>query len=151
MKRLFLILIVSIFFLTGCSKEKYFTCKIELYNEVQEYQFIAEYKVYYKKSYVTRIEKEEVYTSENEDTLDYFNEYKNLEYMNLNNLYGGITHTVEFKGNKVMLNANIDVSLMDIKKMIKNKYIDRDYVVSNKLTTGGIKKIYEEKGAICDI
>ena len=29
------------------------------------------------------------------------------------------------------------------------KYIDKDYVVSNKLTISGIKKRYEEKGAIC--
>jgi len=43
------------------------------------------------------------------------------------------------------------MNLVDIKKMIKNKYIDRDYINSNKLTTGGIKNIYKEKGAICDI
>ena len=43
------------------------------------------------------------------------------------------------------------IDLIDIKKMVKNKYIDRDYVVSNKLTTGGIKNMYKEKGATCDI
>ena len=49
------------------------------------------------------------------------------------------------------MNATIDMSVADIKKMVKNNYIDRDYVSLNKLTTGGIKLIYESKGATCDI
>ena len=49
------------------------------------------------------------------------------------------------------MNSIMDMNLIDIKKMVKNKYIDRDYVVSNKLTTGGIKNMYKEKGATCDI
>ena len=43
------------------------------------------------------------------------------------------------------------MELVDIKKMVKDKKIDKDYVISNKLTTSGIVKIYESKGAICDI
>ena len=147
----FSILCISILLLTGCSKEKYFTCKIDLYNDIQEYELNAEYKIYYKNSFVTKIEKEEIYISENEDTLDYFNEYKNLEYSNINNLYGGTTYNIDLKEDRVKMVANIDMNLVDISKMIKDKYIDRDYVVSNKLTTGGIKNIYKEKGAICDI
>ena len=151
MKRIFLILSLVCILLTGCSKEKYFTCKIDLNNEIDEYQLGATYKIYYKDSLVTKIEKEEVYTSSNEDTLKYFNEYKNLEYKNLNDLYGGTTYTVELEEEKVIMNATIDMSVADIKKMVKNNYIDRDYVSLNKLTTGGIKLIYESKGATCDI
>ena len=142
---------ISVLFFTGCSKEKYFTCKIDLTNKQQEYYLNAEYKIYYKNSFVTKIEKEEIYISENEDTINYFYEAKYLEYLNMNNLYGGTIYTLEKKESKVKLNASIDMETADIKKMIKNKFIDRDYVVSNKLTTGGIKNIYKEKGAICDI
>ena len=149
MKKVVLLLIIIL--LTGCSKDKYFTCKIDLNNEQMEYHLNATYKVYYKNSYVTKIEKREIYQTDNEDTYNYFNEAKNLEYVNLNNLYGGITHTISLEENKVILDATIDMSIVDIKKMIKNKYIDRDYVIGNNLTVGGIKNIYKEKGATCDI
>lgn len=152
MKRVFfVILLINLFILTGCSKEKYFTCKIDLENKNEDYKLNAEYKIYYNNSYVTRVEKKEIYNSNNEDVLEYFNEYKNLEYDNLNSLYSGVTYNVELKDNEIILNANLDMSLMDISKMLKDGYIDRNYVVSNKITTGGIKYIYKEKGAICDI
>jgi len=149
MKKIVLLLIIVL--LTGCSKDKYFICKIDLSNEQMEYHLSATYKVYYKNSYVTKIEKHEIYKTDNEDTYNYFNEAKNLEYTNLNNLYGGITHTMSLEENKVVLDATFDMSIVDIKKMIKNKYIDRDYVIGNNLTVGGIKNIYKEKGANCDI
>jgi len=151
MRKVFPGLFIFLILLTGCSKEKYFTCKINKDNEIQNYTLNAVYKVYYEKSYVTKVEKKEVYKTQNEDTLDYFYEYKNLEYVNLNNLYGGFTHEVKKNEDEVKLNATIDMSLVDIKKMKKDKYISSYYIVSNKLTTGGIKNIYEEKGAICDI
>lgn len=137
--------------LTGCSKDEYFICKIDLHNEQMEYHLNATYKVYYKNSYVTKIEKNEIYETDNEDTYNYFNEAKNLEYLNLNNLYGGITHTISLEDDKVILDATYDMSIVDIKKMLKNKYIDRYYVIGNNLTVGGIKNIYKEKGATCDI
>lgn len=149
MKRIVVLLIVIL--LTGCSRDKYFICKIDLNNEQMEYRLNATYKVYYKNSYVTKIEKQEIYETDNEDTYNYFNEAKNLEYLNLNNLYGGVTHTISLEENKVILDAVIDMQNVDIKKMIKNKYIDRDYVIGEKLTVGGIKNIYKEKGATCDI
>jgi len=143
------ILLISILLLTGCSKEKYFLCKIDLYNKVQEYELNAEYKVYYDDSYVTRIEKKEIYKTNKKDTLNYFNEYKNLEYTNINNLYGGVTHNIKKEIDKIILDASIDFSLTNINKMVKDKYIDGDYVIDDKLTISGIKEIYKEKGAIC--
>ena len=35
--------------------------------------------------------------------------------------------------------------------MEQDKKIDKDYVVGNRLTTSGIVRVYESKGAICDI
>jgi len=151
MKRLCALSFLFIILLTGCGKNKYFTCEINLDNNIQNYHLDAKYKVYYKNSYVTKIEKEEIYTSENEDTLNYFNEYKDLEYLNLNNLYGGTTYSVNLKGNKVIMKATIDMSLVDIKAMVKDKYLDKYYVSYNKLTTSGINSIYKSKGATCDI
>lgn len=150
MKKIFLTLILC-FILSGCSKEKYFICKIDLYNEIQKYELNAVYKVYYEKTFVTKIEKEEIYTSNEKNTINYFNEYKNIEYEDLSNLYGGIIYDVKTTRDKVKMTATIDMKLANIKKMVKNNYIDKDYVISGKLSVGGIKLIYKEKGAICDI
>ena len=148
MRKIFLI-IIFVLILSGCKKEEYFNCKIDLYNDIQEYELNAIYKVYHDGSFVTKVEKEEKYISNNEETLDYFFEYKNLEYQSIESLYGGITYNVDLKEDKVIMTSNIDMTITNIKKMIQNKYIDKDYVVSNKLTISGIKKRYEEKGAIC--
>lgn len=148
MRKIFLI-IIFVLILSGCKKEEYFTCKIDLYNDIQEYELNAIYKVYHDGSFVTKVEKKEKYISNNEETLDYFFEYKNLEYQSIESLYGGITYNVDLKEDKVIMNSTIDMTITNIKKMLKNKYIDKDYVVSNKLTISGIKKRYEEKGAIC--
>lgn len=150
MRKIFLIFIF-VLILSGCKKEESFICTINLYNDIQEYELNAIYKVYHDGSFVTKVEKKEKYISNNEETLDYFFEYKNLEYQSVESLYGGITYNVDLKEDKVIMNSTIDMTITNIKKMLKNKYIDKDYVVSNKLTISGIKKRYEEKGAICDI
>lgn len=149
MNRVFISLVL-LMLLCGCSKEQYFVCNSNFYNEVDNYTYKATYKVYYKNSFVTKIEKDEQYLSDNKDILKYFNEFKNLEYKSFYDLYGGITYDINLKNNKVILNSIIDMNLVDIKQMIKNKYIDKDYIISNKLTIGGIKKIYKEKGAKCN-
>lgn len=152
MKKIFYILcFVCIIFLSGCNKEEYFICKINVDNDIQEYHLSAVYKVYHEKSFVTKIEKEERYISKKEETLNYFEQYKDLEYKNLNNLYGGVTYSIGLEENKVILNATIDMSLVDVEKMVKDNYLDEYHVNSNKLTTGGIKMLYEQKGATCDI
>ena len=96
MKKYFVIFIL-LTCLTGCNKDKYFTCKIDLYNELQEYKLDSIYKVYYEDSYVIKIEKKEIYMSELEDTLKYLNQYKILEYENINNLYGKVEYSVKTK------------------------------------------------------
>lgn len=151
MKKVFIsILFITFFLLVGCTKEKSFNCKIDIYNEVDEYKLIANYKIYYKNTEVLKIEKEEKYISDNEKTLKYFNEYKKLEYENLNNLYGEVLYNISDSDNEVIINSTIDMEKLDVKKMKKDKYIDRDYVINNRLTTGGIKDLYENRGAICE-
>ena len=49
------------------------------------------------------------------------------------------------------ITTTIDLKLVDLEKMVKDKKIDKDYIVSGRLTTSGIVRIYESKGAICDI
>lgn len=146
-----IIVIMFILFLVGCSKNEYITCNIDINNEQQNYIMRGSYKIYYKDNYVTKIEENEKYISNDEYMLEYFNESKNLDYYNLNDLYGGYTYNINKNENNIDLSVIIDIESVDIKNMIKDKKIDQDYIVGNRLTTTGAIKIYESKGAICGI
>ena len=73
-----------------------------------------------------------------------------MEYQNLYN-YGGIEYSVELIDNKVKIISTREVKDMNVKNMIKDKLIDRDYTSANRLTLYGMKDYYEAKGAVCDI
>ena len=149
MKRI--ISIIFILFLVGCSNQKYIKCDIEINNQKEEYEIIGIYKIYYDDNFVTQIEKKEKNITNNEDMIDYFKESKNLEYYKLNDLYSGFDYTINSSYNYIDLSAVIILSEVNIKNMVKDGYIDKDYTISNKLTTSGIVKYYESKGAICNI
>ena len=142
---------IFVLFLVGCSKSNYITCNIEVENKIENYNMNGIYKIYYKNNFVTNIEKKETYISPNESVIEYFDEVKNLEYYNLNDLYRGFSYEINREENKINLNATIDLNLVDIKQMVKDKKIDKDYIIGNELATSGIVDLYEAKGAICDI
>lgn len=146
-----IILTIFVLFLVGCSKNEYITCNIDINNKIENYNMNGVYKIYYKDNFVTSIEKKETYISSDETMINYFNEVNNLEYYNLNNLYGGVSYEISSNETSVNLDVNINLELLDIKKMVKDNKIDKDYVISNKLTKSGMVKFYESKGAICDI
>ena len=152
MKNIFkLFTLIIVLFISGCSKDKYITCINEINNKENNYKLNATYKIYYKDSYVTKIEKEETYKSSEEDIVEYFNEYKRLEYDNLNKLYNGYTFNIESRDNYLYIKTNIDMSLTSVKKMVKDGYLNEDYAIGNKLTISGAKYFYKDKGANCDI
>lgn len=146
-----IIVLIFTLFLVGCSKEEMFTCNIEVENNLQNYTMKGIYTIHYKDNYVTRIEKKERYISSDEEIINYLKESKELEYYNLNDLYGGYIYDIKSSETGVAIISNIDLSLVDLKKMEQDKKIDKDYVVSNRLTKSGIVRFYESKGAICDI
>ena len=146
-----IIVLIIALFLVGCTKEEMITCNIEVDNDLQNYTMKGIYNIYYKDNYVTKIEKKEQYISPNEDVITYLNDSKNLEYYNLNDLYGGYTYEIKNSETALAITSKIDLSLVDLKKMEQDKKIDKDYVVGNRLTTSGIVRVYESKGAICDI
>lgn len=146
-----IIILIFTLFLVGCSKEEMFTCNIEIDNNIQNYTMKGIYTIYYKDNYVTKIEKKEQFISPVEEVINYLNESKSLEYYNLNDLYGGYTYTINHNETSVAITSKIDLSLADLKKMEQDKKIDKDYVINNRLTKSGIVRVYESKGAICDI
>ena len=142
---------IFILFLVGCSKDNYITCNVQVDNDLQNYTMTGIYKIYYDGSYVTKIEEHEKFISPDESIITYLDESKNLEYYNLDDLYDGYTYKIDKDENSVNISTTIDMDLVDIKEMVKDQKIDKDYVISNRLTISGIVKIYEFKGAICNI
>ena len=112
-------LVLSLLFiilLTGCSEE-YITCKIELNNNKENYTLNSIYKIYYKDNYVTNITKEDKYSSTDKQILDYYYEYKNLEYQHFKDIYGGYEYNIDYKNNVLKIDANINMEEVNIKKM----------------------------------
>ena len=144
-----IMLILVLLILTGC-KKNYITCNINVENNSREYTLNGEYKIYHKNSYVKKIEKVDLYTSENRDIIDFISESKDIELSNLNDNYGGFNYEI-FKDKKsVKVKTLVILDDVNIKKMLKDGYIDKYYVNNNQLTLGGIRLYYESKGAICE-
>ena len=150
MKILRLILLLFVFTLViGCNSNNTITCTLDIKNEVQNYQNTGNYKIYYKGNYVTKIVKNEEYASSDKSVLNYFYEVKELEYYDLSDKYSGVTYEIKKNEGSIKIKATIDLNTFDIKSMVRDGKIDKDYVISNKLTTSGIKRVYESIGATC--
>ena len=147
-----IIILIFLLLICGCKKEQILKCTYTNTDEKLKYTEEVKYKVYYnKKEYVTKIEKEEKYYSELKERINYFNDYRKIYYDELNSLYNGYTYTVDTNDKNVNVNILIDLSKVDLKKMISNNYLDKYYVVKNHLSLGGLKLYYKEKGVKCDI
>lgn len=149
MKRIFFGIIL-VLLITGCGKQEYIKCTIDINNIEENYVLNGTYKVYYDNKYVTKIEKKETYSSSKEEILDYFEEKENLEYKRLSDFYGGYEYNIKRDTEAVKINSNINMKLIDAKKMVKNNDLDKDYVINNKLTITGAKYLYLSKGAVCE-
>ena len=76
-KYIFLMLIII--FITGCGREKSFICTSNIKNDSLNYELNAKYQVFYKGSYVTKINKVEKYISKEKDILKYFENFFEAE------------------------------------------------------------------------
>ena len=147
MKKIILILVLLL--LCGC-KSKYIICNIKIDNNNLNYNLEGKYKIHYKKTQVTKIEKEEIYSSDDPDVIKYLDESKDIELSSLKEKYNGYTFEIKSDRKNVKIKTNIDVKVLDLKQMVKDEYLSKYYVNKNKLTLGGIKLFYESRGAECE-
>lgn len=150
-KKIIILILVSFLFITGCNNNKSITCTSIIENKLSDYKMSAEYKITYNSDYVKTIEKKEQYKMDTEDIKNYIYESKNLEYKNLNDLYGGYQYEVTETENEVNVKVFINVEELNIKSMINDEFLDKYYVKNNKLTLSGLKQFYKSKGIDCDI
>lgn len=136
--------------LCGCSNgKKVMTCTLDLTNTNDKYILNAVYKVEYNNNYVTNIKISEKYISEVEEVLNYYNESKFLKYFSLKDKYENIEYNIDRKEGSLQIDVDMDFSKIDVKHMSRNGDVDSDYIVGDKLTITGAKKMYEAKGAKC--
>jgi len=127
------------------------TCKSNIKNESQNYEASIIYKVYYKNNTVVKTIINETYTSQDKDMLDYFEQSLKITYDNFNILYKGYSYSYKIKENSITFNTTIDYNELDLKSMIKDSKISKDYVrENNTLSISGAKNMYEDKGASCE-
>ena len=136
--------------ITGCGNNKEFTKKCVIHNDVlsQGYKLDSEYNIFGK----GRVETTEIVTSDNQEILDYFEDYLNDTYVDANENYGGYTKiNVTNSNNKVVSNIEIDYTKMDLEKFVQDNPGVSAYINSNNaMTTEGIVSMYEALGATCE-
>lgn len=142
------ILVLLCLLLCGCSS-KYVTCTSETKNNTQGYHSKISYKIYYKNEKVTKTIIKGEYTSDVSELTSYFDTYLKTNYEYLNNNYSGYDFSKEKIDNGVKYNVTIDYSKVNLKKMIKDKEIDKDYVKNDELTLDGALEMYKRLGATC--
>lgn len=149
-KKCFLLVLFLLIFISGCKKESkeelFKICNIKSKSNENAYRIQSEYKIYGKDKLVTKIEKEEIVISEDEEMLKYFEEYLGVSYSNLNEKYGGYDNKITKDNDKIISNTTINFDSINIKDYIKDNesmknYVDKDY----NLTEEQIVSFYEEK------
>lgn len=144
----------SICLLVGCgnkSKEEVINCNLKMTETGDNYTIEAKYTIYGKDDIVTKVSTTEIVESEDTEILDYFEEYLNSTYSELNDTYSGYDFKVTKEEGKVTSDVNIDYSAVDMEKYIENNTAMKSYVNDdNKLTIENAKLIYESLGATCE-
>lgn len=165
MKKTFLILIILLIS-TGCNNisnkkdsnekslknENIIIC--EMKNDQKktqsDYTINSTYKIYSSDKIVTKVVTSEVVTSNNSEILNYFDQYLNKTYTELNNNYSGYKFQIKKEDNKIISEVNVDYSVMDMNKYSEDYPDIKTYLnVQSKLTIEKAKKIYENMGANC--
>ena len=152
MKKVFLVL-VSLLVFTGCGKEEkmgVINCTYNTKDVVNGYEVSAEYKINYKGDFVESVETTEIYTSKSSDIIEYFEEYLNNTYKQMDKAYGGYTYEITKSKDKVISEVKIDYNKIDLEQFIEDQPTLKNFSKDNKLTVAGIRSIYELMGATCE-
>lgn len=147
MKKIVIIIILLIS--CGCAKE-HTICKSHIKNAKQNYESYTTYDIKSHNNYVKHVTINEKYKSKDQNVLDYFDSYLKLTYLTLKEEYGYITYQVKNTKNSIEYLIDIDYDKTNIKEMVKDGYLNKDYVINNQITRNGLIKQYESKGAKCN-
>lgn len=145
-------LIGIILIISGCGKKEVMkTCTLTQTNSTQGYKLENEYKIYGTGKVVDKVVTTETVISDDDEILDYFEEYIDSTYETMNDNYGGYEYTIKKNNNKLITETTIDYNKMNVKKYVEDNSVMKNYVNSdNKLLISGVTQIYELMGASCN-
>lgn len=128
------------------NKKDYIICTNKTMNN--EYILKSEYKIYYKKNEVYKIEISEEIEAETTSKLKEIMEDIEKNYIKYKNEIGSYEYTLNQNKNKGTSNVIIDYNKMNMEAYIKYNP-EAKLNSNNKYNLEDLKKIYEERGAVC--
>lgn len=145
---LFLVLVFS---LTGCgNKEAVIECNLNSKDPSNNYELKTDYIIHSKGDIVEYVETKETVISDKQSVLEYFKEYVESTYKSMNDTYGGYTNETKLDYNTLVSTTKVDYTKMDVEQFVKDNTAMKSYVnKNNQIKVEGIKKIYEQMGAVC--
>lgn len=145
---LFLVLVFS---LTGCgNKEAVIECNLNSKDPSNNYELKTDYIIHSKGNIVEYVETKETVISDKQSVLEYFKEYVESTYKSMNDTYGGYTNETKLDDNTLVSTTKVDYTKMDVEQFVKDNTVMKSYVnKNNQIKVEGIKKIYEQLGAVC--
>lgn len=152
MKKIFMF-ILSILLLSGCNNKEILVtkCTLNKDNIQANYKLNSEYTIYSQKGVVNKVEIIETITSSTDAILDYFENYLNKNYQNLNKTYGGYNNKITKNDEKIISKTTIDYKIVNINKFSEDNNIIKNYINNKKeLLLDGIKELYKSIGIICE-
>ena len=149
----FLLIFTLLVSISGCKKKKidnseklFKTCVSKSVSNESIYKVNFKYKIFGKTKLVTKIEKEEVIISDDEEMLNYFLEYLTSSYEDLNKKYGGYNNNITKENDRIVSNTVISFDELNIKEYIKDNEVIKNYLDNeNSLSLDQIVSYYEEK------
>lgn len=161
MKKLLVLIPIVLLCVTGCKinvtingkdvvdNKKEIVCTVN--KNTDNYKLVTKYTIYHTDDIADSVKTVEEISTDNNETLKYFEEMLNKSYEELSTKYGGYTYSVTRTDKKVTSNVKIDYSEIDMEKFVDDQPSLKPYLNSeNKFTVDGIKSIYTALGATCE-
>ncbi len=150
MRKLILVLGVSLLLVTGCSSEE----KLGLLKCTKEQDINSDtklsstYEVKYKDGNVVKLNTKEVITSSSKDTLEAYKKnleeiygaYNNIDYYN---------NEVKIEGDTLTSTTKVNYEKIDTDKLIEIDKNNEAAIVDGKVKVSTLKEAYEKLGANC--
>lgn len=146
MKKFLLIIVVIL--LSGCGTKK-MICQLDVNNTNQNYQLSGKYEISYQNNLVKMVKTTETYKSNNQQVLNYFDQYLEKTYIDFNKEYSHISYNRIKKKHQLTYKTVVDYSAIDVNKLINNGFIAKTYIKNKQITISGFQDMYESKGANC--
>lgn len=152
MKKLFFLVFVSVFVLSGCGKpkvprERIMECTRNEEKNGVKMDFV--YRITYKGDNVLRVNNKEIVVTDNEEIMTYIYD----EVQKLVDKFEGVEGydvTLSLDGNTMTNISNIDYEIVDFDKLIEMDSSTKLLLTDGKIKIYTIRSTYEAMGNVCE-